>query len=357
VYFLMPPLANPRGLTAPESQHLLKLIPSFWFLGLYQELNGPVHPAFGWLAERALWATLISFVLAATTYVFAYGRHVRRVIEQAGIVPGDRTQPASKLSRFVASKISTKPLEQAVFLFITRTLARSRQHRMLIAIYGGIGLAYALAYLSEMLYHRGKTPWDRPSVSLLSASLVLLFFTLVGIRVCFTLPVELRANWVFQITESAGPAAYRVAIRKSLLFMAPVPILVLSAIAYLSLWPWRPALAHILVLALTALFIIEVLLSGFRKIPFTCSYLPGKANLKVMLGVYAFSFMFLADLLIRGEMWSMEKPSRFITFLAIIAAATFVTNWRASRAVIPLDNKLLFEELPNSEVLALDLRI
>jgi hypothetical protein len=34
-----------------------------------------------------------------------------------------------------------------------------------------------------------------------------------------------------------------------------------------------------------------------------------------------------------------------------------VTNWRASRAVIPLDNKLLFEELPNSEVLALDLRI
>lgn len=40
VYFLTPPLATVTGLTAPEHQMLLAWLPSFWFLGLWQELLG-----------------------------------------------------------------------------------------------------------------------------------------------------------------------------------------------------------------------------------------------------------------------------------------------------------------------------
>src|SRR5205085_790478 len=39
VYFLQPPLATPRALSAPESQHLLAWLPSYWFFGLFQVLN------------------------------------------------------------------------------------------------------------------------------------------------------------------------------------------------------------------------------------------------------------------------------------------------------------------------------
>jgi hypothetical protein len=50
-----------------------------------------------------------------------------------------------------------------------------------------------------------------------------------------------------------------------------------SAAVCLSLWSWRPAAMHLFLLALLAIILADVALWGFRKIPFTCSYLPGKS--------------------------------------------------------------------------------
>jgi hypothetical protein len=50
IYFLTP---------APTKQNLLAWLPSFWFLGLFQELNGPLDPIFGRLAIRAATSLLL----------------------------------------------------------------------------------------------------------------------------------------------------------------------------------------------------------------------------------------------------------------------------------------------------------
>jgi hypothetical protein len=72
-------------------------------------------------------------------------------------------------------------------------------------------------------------------------------------------------------------------VRKALFALVVVPILVAWGALFLAIWPTGPAVRHMVLLAVTGFLMVELSLSGFRKIPFTCSYLPGKANLHVKL--------------------------------------------------------------------------
>ena len=55
-YILEPSLETPKALAAPENQRLLACLPSYWFLGLFHELNGTPFAPFGPLTARALGA-------------------------------------------------------------------------------------------------------------------------------------------------------------------------------------------------------------------------------------------------------------------------------------------------------------
>ena len=150
VYFLKPPLATVAGLTSPQNRRWLEWLPTYWFLGLFQEVNGPLHPLFAPLAARALWGLLAAVIAAAVTYVLAYRHGFRRIVEQPDIAAADRSQPPSRLVTALAARFLPKPLDRAIVLFTARTIARSRQHRLILAAYGGIALAIALAYLEEL---------------------------------------------------------------------------------------------------------------------------------------------------------------------------------------------------------------
>ena len=53
VYFLEPSLESPEALTSPQNQRLLAWLPSYWFLALFNQLNGSADPALAPLAIRA----------------------------------------------------------------------------------------------------------------------------------------------------------------------------------------------------------------------------------------------------------------------------------------------------------------
>jgi hypothetical protein len=61
-----------------------------------------------------------------------------KIIEQPDILPGTRT--------FSWSPYVGQALEGALTLFSLRTLLRSRQHRMILSFYLGIGLAIVVGY-------------------------------------------------------------------------------------------------------------------------------------------------------------------------------------------------------------------
>ena len=109
------------------------------------------------------------------------------------------------------------PVEQAIVAFAARSLARSRPHRLLVAAYCGLGLAFVIgSFLSPVTgiaENAVSESLSTPSVRLLSIPFVLSFFILVALRVLFTVPTEIDANRVFRMTEDRrqGRVPQRVA--------------------------------------------------------------------------------------------------------------------------------------------------
>jgi pimeloyl-ACP methyl ester carboxylesterase/drug/metabolite transporter superfamily protein YnfA len=355
VYFLKPPLATPGGLAAAANQRWLALLPPYWFLGLFQELNGGARPVFAPLATRALEGLGIATVIAAATFLFDYRRNMARIVEQPDIAPADRNRSSSRLVLLLARRLLPRPVERAIVLFTVRTLARSRQHRLIFAAYGGIALAIALAYTKSLLYGESYERWDQPNVPLLAASMVLLVFAVVGARAVFALPISLGANWVFRITAVHRPAAYFAAVRKSLAAIGVLPVWIASAAVCFFLWPGRNALEHMAILGLVGATLVYRSLYRFRKIPFACSYLPGKSNLKIKLGTYGILFLFLCDQGMHLERWTMEKPARYAVLFTVAAAFAVWSRHRTLEFAASTGNRVQFEDLPVADVHPLDL--
>ena len=292
--------------------------------------------------------------MAAAAYALAYARQMRRAVEQSGIVPARRNlAPWRAISRVIARRAP----EHAVLTFIGRTLARSRQHRLILAMYAGMGMAYVFSQAAYVLYRSRPTDFgasEGRAQAQLAIPFILLFFLIAGLRVSFSIPIEVRANWLFRLTNGNGRGAYLGATRKTLLLFGVAPVVAIAAPAYLAVWPWPRAVGHIAFLAAIGLLIVELALSGFAKVPFTCSYLPGKANLKIMFGVYWGLLIIVSELLTDAEQAGLRSLTNYawlmgITLLAWLAAAL---RGRLARARIPALN---FEEQPEPAVASLGL--
>ncbi len=173
---------------------------SNWFLGLFQLLNGTSNPASSELAGKALWSLIVSLQLAALTYAVAWRRGFYRILEQPDLVPSRRF----RFTAWLIARIFSEPLDRAIVLFTARTAMRSRQHRLLLAVYAGIGFAIALVYARDLVDARSK--WYELNVPMLAGSLVLLFFAVIGTRAVFSLPIALPANWILRIAVARGPS-------------------------------------------------------------------------------------------------------------------------------------------------------
>jgi hypothetical protein len=352
LYFLTPPLANREALAMPGNRLWYVIVPSYWFFGLFQVMTGARDAAQVALAERSLAALGLAALAAGVLYGLAYARQMRRTTEQAGIVPSKRVRtPRRVLARFA----SRRAPERAILSFIGRTLARSRQHRLLLAIYAGLGLAYVFSQLAYVLYHFRANAFgavEGREQTALGIPLILLFFLVIGLRVSFSIPVELRANWLFRLTDPFGGGAYLAASRKTLLLSALAPVLILSAPVYLAIWPWPRAAAHVAFLTVFGLLIIELALTGFAKVPFTCSYLPGRANLKIMFGVYWGLLIIVSELVTQIENQALREG--YGKLMAVTIGAWLVAAYRSrgAHARIP---SLTFEEQPEPAVVGLGL--
>jgi hypothetical protein len=276
VYFLEPPFSDVADLL--RNQRVLYWVPSYWYLGLFQELAGPTLPGAGLLARRALMGLAIVLCGAAASYLLCYWRTMRQIAEQPDILP-DRSG-LRWLPRFGNS------FQTAVVQFSIRTLLRSRQHRVILSFYLGIALGLAMFLssgpaLQQFALENGA--WHRANTSLMVASNIILCFAVLGIRVVFSMPLEIRANWIFRVASHAAADACVAANRRSLYTLALLPVWIAAAALFFWLWPRQIAAEHLALLAALGIGIAELGLHGFHKIPFTCSYLPGKLHFNMAI--------------------------------------------------------------------------
>ncbi len=90
VYFLEPRVDGPKMLVAPENRHLLLWIPSYCFLGLFNQLDGSAYPSLVPLARRAWMGLALSGLAAFMAYALSYMRTMRQIVEEPDITSGAR---------------------------------------------------------------------------------------------------------------------------------------------------------------------------------------------------------------------------------------------------------------------------
>ena len=355
VYFLEPHWAYPQALSAEQNQAALLWLPSYWFLGLFQQLNGSMHPAVIPLARRAIIGFLVAISGSGMAFLLCHVRTLRRIVEEPDIMP---TRRGIRWSLPLGNSTQT-----AVAHFSIRTLLRSRQHRAIVCFYLGVGFGIVILYLKSGIAQKtlkllaANDSWHQPGVPLIASSIVVICGAVLGTRVAFSMPADIRANWIFRLLPLQQLPDCISGARRGLLLLACLPACLASAVLFVSIWPWRPALLHSGILALLSLVLAQAAMLTFRKIPFTCSYLPGKAN-NVYLAVWSCTMLGipLLDLLVRAAWRTLQSFKGSIMVMVGLAFLAALLRWFGSY----LNNKseragLQFEEEPEPAIFALDL--
>jgi hypothetical protein len=224
-------------------------------------------PAMHAAAHRALVALLTAVVVVLAAYTLSYRRHRALTMEGVNSVRNGRPWRGVIFDWLVPD-----PREQAVMVFLAKGFVSNGPHRMILMGYGGFGLAILLSGTIGMVTL--VDPTRVMAARFVYAHVILLTFLLIGLRHLFSIPVELRANWAFRIVEGEGRRQWLPAIDRFVLFFGGLAMVVPFPLEA-SLLGWR-ALSEATLSAAFGLACYEGLFSSWEKLPFTCSYLPGK---------------------------------------------------------------------------------
>ena len=347
VYFLEPHWTTPTALGAHHAG--LRWLPSFWFLGLFQLLNGSMHPVLKPLAKWAFVGLAGVMSGAALAFALSYVRTVRRIVEEPDIAPN-----AAGL-RWIG--LPGRSLQTTIAQFAIRTVLRSRQHRAILSFYLGVGLAITVFYMRTNLGQQaaGEASLRQVSVPFLLSTVVMMFMAVLGIRVAFAMPMELKANWIFRISPVPAAFDWIRGARRALLLLAVAPVCILAGSACFYLWPWRAALGHLCVLICVGSALADITLHNFQKIPFTCSYLPGKSNVYFAFWAYVLLAIPLLDRAMRLERRLLQGVGTTVSMLVVLGIVAALSRWRTNHHSQCGEGGLLFEESPPPAIHVLNL--
>jgi hypothetical protein len=329
---------------ARMSKHAVNLLPPVWFLGIGQTLWGNSrNPFFAAMTRTALLAMGIAVAVAILSYALAFRRSFIRIPETAELGPLPRSQfHLLPVSLFHSTLLRDQP-QRACFHFITRTLLRSETHLQIASAFVAIGLVVSAQAFASVFRANAAASLRNPSEDLLSIPFILSFCIIVGIRLAFEIPSDLRANWVFALWIDPGTLQTRSIARKVLLTFSLAPLVSICFVSSWILWGFGAALLHTAVFAICTVTMVELLLLRFRKIPFTCTYPPFQSHSALIFVAYLFSFLIFTSYLPELELWSLVDPWRTSLFIPLVAIILLSIHLYR-RQMLDMDKHLIFEE-------------
>jgi hypothetical protein len=334
-----------RFLATALDPRLSQWLPPVWFLGLYQNLLSDPDPVMAALAQRAQAALGLALALSLLSYLVSYQRHRKLLMEG----PSRSARRDRKWPGVILEWLVPNPRQQAILVFMTKTLARSSQHRMILMGYGGFGLAILLTGILGLEQAVSKP--DRIAACFVYAHVILLTFLLIGLRHLFTIPVEWKANWTFQLAERQGRLDWMRAVDRFILFWGAVLMLALPLPMEVRLLGWR-AVAEAALFTAFGLLCYEWVFNNWQKLPFTCSHLPGKIPAWVLtlwgVGIVG-AFPIVNGLLLV----SLYQPIAYVVVLSAIVAIWL--GLFSSRRAGLVDLRLTYDDLPDPAIHGLNL--
>ncbi len=325
--------------------------PPMWFLGVYETLAGAIiadlprtamtprqvgmdrrssaiydqcRREFPALAQRAVYASGFTAVLAALAYLL----RARRL---PSLAPA--SAPAYRRRWHTGARLANAVLvrdlaARAGFHFALAAMWRNNTHRLTLACAAAGGFAMAVLALSSAMPGADQAV----SVRLLWVQPLLFGALLVGFRHIIRVPAELRANWGFQLAWGDRGEAFLTGVKAAAVIGLVVPalIVVLPLFVFVLGAP-RAALHAVLGLA-GAIVFLEIIIHGYDKVPFTCTYLPSE-NMKALAPLYAIAFVLGTATFARLQHWALHdgSPMRPLLALAVVFVVLRVISVKRPR--------------------------
>jgi hypothetical protein len=323
----------------------LSWAPPVWFVGLERYLIGDARLAS--LAAQAAIITLIVSVVTTVSYVLLYRRFDRVVLQPSHSAREAGPLTLSGLERVRARWELRAPVRHAVSRFAWITIRRSVMHQ-------GLVVALLSAAAGFVLYGWLTTDgWNQPIrmegrspllLALLGAPMTMIFLSVPAIRLALSVPLDRRSNWIFRMTEDAAGRGEVAAANVGLVLQLGValPLVLLGPVQWWMLGP--TAFGVIAIEAFTGWLLVEWSMSEWRRIPFTCSYIPGKGFVPLMFlkGFHAYIlFGLLTTIILR---LSLGRPRATFIVVAIVgataAALRIIALRNAPDAPLTFDDEL-----------------
>lgn len=321
----------------------LKWLPSYWYLGVYEQVLGISNTTMTALAKEGMLALAAAVLISIAAYALCYRRHFLRLAESLQLVGFARHSFRLPLPEGIEKIFFRSAFERACQGFMLKVLFRSEKHLLFVGAYFGLGGVLAAQMASGSMTAAHQT--GLPSAEWLAVPLMLAFIAVTGLRFAFDLPAAFEANWVFRIA-SGIPQPSPAGLARRFLWFAVVPAEIAIAGGITAhFFGSKIAIEHLAILVTLTAVLIESMLLNFQKIPFTCqTQLESRRILIKILGP-VFGLLLIAPMLADFEAWILLAPARF-TLLAIFAGIAFYFFWRSGRGVV---SELRFEEKSPAE--------
>jgi hypothetical protein len=324
-------------------------LPPLWFLSLYELIATGQYEETRRVAYLTAAAVVAVPVAALTFYAASYRRLTRLAIEGR---PSSGRRPRLGIGRMQSLAVrlfARVPVRAAVCTFTLRTLARSRQHRMLMAIWVGLAFACIISGALPLLVRHGWGALSEPRAAILVAPLILAALTQAGMRSLFAIPTEIKANWVFRLNEPRRLPDAIAGASASLIVAGVVPPVLLAFVSGWMLWGIAVGIMHAAFCGVLGVLLAQLLTRSIDKVPFTCTYLPGKGNLSKLWPAYLTAFSLYTYTMAALEEDLLASTAAYAWALAAFTALAATAAWSRSRNARQLVN-LRFQEEPADAV-------
>jgi hypothetical protein len=247
------------------------------------------------------------------------------------LTTGSRRRPTS-LERAAYGLIVRHPASRAGFHFAIATLFRSKTHRLTLAAAAAVGVAMVLVVLSRTELQPGQL-----SQGVLVIQPLLYGSLMVAFRHLIRVPAELRANWAVQLAWRHHPRAFTAGVRRAAMLTLALPAMI-AVLPIVSLaGGFVPAVTHAIVGLAGAAILLEALMLGYEKAPFTCTYVPGTG--RVLVPMFVLAFILGASLFARLQLAILAGTFTIggLTLLLIVFAGLRVATLRGGQPAIDFD--------------------
>lgn len=352
--FRLPALGRAMTQHAPWTT----MLPPAWFVGLQRTLLGNPDSWFLQLAEVAFTALAVGALVVASAYVLLF-RHFEHLLLRPPSISapwlrrgdGRNRSTTASLDSAETPHIERSAAFRAVYRFTSATLRRSELHQGVLLGLSACGVALTLIRLVGAGWV-DRAESENPHAAFLEYLAVwtpfaLMFIYGLSVRAAIALPMTHRANWIFRLTETKVTRSEQMRAVERIVTGYAVGLPLVAGLPVLwSIIGWKQAAIAMPIVALVGGVFVHALLLEWRRIPFTCSYMPGK-RLIVYTVVPGFAFFVLFAAagvrLVQAALYTTEVAIVIGVGLLVIAAIL-----RRRRFAEWKETPLMFEdELPD----------